>query len=576
MGEFEFKARSDVDNVLFPNLWDLIAFTLTFCVFILLGQALRGMALGDLGAVNGIDLSVSMLPRYAIFSVARMFVALFFSLLVTFLLGTLAARSHMAERMIIPLVDILQSIPILGYLTIAATVFVDVFGMGSLGYEMVSFFVIFTSQVWNMILSFYQSLIMLPADLKELAAVMRLRRIQKFWRVDVPFAMPDLLVNMMVSLSAGWFYIMESEAIVVSGQQNRVLLPGLGSYMWQANLQQNTHALLWALVAMFVVILCYDQLMFRPLLHFIRGYQSHDEELLHRSWIVNLLLRTSWFKWCMEKLQFVFTALLLKLSRYSRPVAIPYEIKKSTISLGFGVCCILITACLTLFLFFVWQMVQIAEISEVFRIFLLGFFTFLRVFVLLLFCMLLWVPVGVWIGFRPSFANRVMPVIQFLAAFPPNMLYPLLMEIILVYELNVNIWCAPLMILGTQWYILFNVISACQSIDKELIYVTSQLGLKGRSLWKRLIIPAISPHLVSGAMAASGGAWNASIVAEVLTWGGETKMAAGLGAYIHMAASRGDLDLHVLAILMMCFYVVLINRLFWNPLYRYVERRYAT
>ena len=152
-----------------------------------------------------------------------------------------------------------------------------------LGYEMVAVFMIFTSQVWNMILSFYQSLIMLPADMRELASVMQLRRIQKFWRIDVPYAMPDLLMNMMVSLSAGWFYIMESEAIVVSGRSGRVLLPGLGSYMWQANLQENHEALLWALLAVFVVILCYDQLMFRPLLHIVRGYQSDEEDQLHRS-----------------------------------------------------------------------------------------------------------------------------------------------------------------------------------------------------------------------------------------------------------------------------------------------------
>ena len=576
MSEFEFKAKADADSVLIPNVWDLVAFALTFCVFLLLGQALRGMALGHVVDSQGIDLSVTMLPKYALFSVARMFVALLFSLLITFVLGTLAARSQMAERVIIPLVDVLQSIPILGYLTIAATVFVDVFGMGALGYEMVAFFVIFTSQVWNMILSFYQSLIMLPADLKELAAVMRLRRIQKFWRVDVPFAMPDLLINMMVSLSAGWFYIMESEAIVVSGQEGRVLLPGLGSYMWQANLQQNTYALWWALGAMFVVILCYDQLMFRPLLHVIRGYQSHDDDLLHRSWIVNLLLRTCWFKWAVEKLRRAFSGVLLRFSRYSRPVTMPYEYEKKRSTLSVGVCWLLMVCFVLLFLYGVWQVIHIASMPELFRIFLLGFFTFLRVFVLLLFCMLLWVPIGVWVGFRPAIASRVMPVIQFLAAFPPNMLYPLLMEIILVYGLNVNIWCAPLMILGTQWYILFNVISAVQSIDKELVYVTKQLGVKGFFLWKRLILPAIAPHLISGAMAASGGAWNASIVAEVLTWGGQTKIAAGLGSYIHMAASRGDLDLHVLAILVMCFYVVLINRLFWNPLYRYVERRYAT
>ena len=577
MSDFEYKTRVETDPVALPNIWDLIAFGLTVGVFFLLGQAVQDLAFGyEVVDNTSIDLSLAMLPSYALFSVTRMFVALVFSLLVTFVFGTLAARSVVAERLIIPLVDVLQSIPILGYLTIAATILEKVFHGGMLGFEIVAVFMIFTSQVWNMILSFYQSLIMLPADMRELASVMQLRRIQKFWRIDVPYAMPDLLMNMMVSLSAGWFYIMESEAIVVSGRSGRILLPGLGSYMWQANLQENYTALLWALLAMFVVILCYDQLMFRPLLHIVRGYQSDDEDQLNRSWIVNLLARTRWTKWGMARLQDLFSEGLAILSKYSRVVSLTYAHDRPQIVLGVGVRWMLLVAFLTLAGYAIWSVAQIVTLSELLRILLLGFFTFSRVFILLFVCVVVWVPVGVWIGFRPRVAAWVMPVIQFLAAFPPNMLYPFLMWTILTYGLNVNIWCAPLMVLGTQWYILFNVISAVQTIDKELAYVIRHLGVRGVQRWHRFIIPSIAPHLVSGAMAASGGAWNASIVAEVLTWGGDTKMALGLGAYIHETAVQGDLNLHILAVLVMCLYVVVINRLFWHPLYRYVERRFAS
>ena len=236
MNEFEFKTRVDSSPMLLPNIWDLVAFAFTLGLFFLLGQTVQSMAYGEMSIHGqGIDLSIYALPGYAWCSVVRMFAALFFSLLVTFFLGTLAARSALAERIIIPMVDVLQSIPILGYLTVAATVLVKVFQGGTFGFEMVALFAIFTSQVWNMILSFYQSLILLPSEMTELAAVMRFRRMQKFWRMDVPYAMPDLLMNMMVSLSAGWFYIMESEAILISGQSEKVLLPGLGSYMWKAN-----------------------------------------------------------------------------------------------------------------------------------------------------------------------------------------------------------------------------------------------------------------------------------------------------------------------------------------------------
>ena len=577
MGEFEFKKNMDADWASLPNVWDLIAFSLTLGFFFLLGQALQNMAFGDASMQSsGIDLSINALPGYALCSVVRMFVALFFSLLATFILGTLAARSLWAERLIIPLVDVLQSIPILGYLTVAATVLVKVYKGGGLGFEVVAIFAIFTSQVWNMILAFYQSLIMLPAEMKELASVMRLRRLQKFWRIDVPHAMPNLLMNMMVSLSAGWFYIMESEAIVIAGRSERILLPGLGSYMWQANLQENYTALFSALIAMFVVILSYDQLMFRPFLHFVRAYQAGDDEFLHRSWIVNLLSRTRWFRWSMSSIHVFLSWTLLRLSRYSRYVDIVFEECQTRRGLGLGIQWAMFFVLLLLLGYIVWSVAQVASPQELALIFTYGFFTLLRVFVLLFLCMLLWVPVGVWIGFRPRVANRTMPIIQFLAAFPPNMLYPLLMEVILVYDLNVNIWCAPLMLLGTQWYILFNVISAVQAIDKELVYVAQHMGVKGIYLWKRLILPSIAPHLISGAMAASGGAWNASIVAEVLTWGGQQKTALGLGAYIHTTQVNGQLNLHILAILVMCFYVVIFNRLFWNPLYRYAERRFGS
>ena len=277
----------------------------------------------------------------------------------------------------------------------------------------------------------------------------------------------------------------------------------------------------------------------------------------------------------MSALQTMMANGLLFLSRYSRFVEIGFEETHQRRRLGLGLQWLVLFFLCAMSAYAIWSIMQFASLGEFLRIMRYGFFTFVRVFVLLLICIVFWVPVGVWIGFRPHVASRTMPIIQFLAAFPPNMLYPLLMGVILTYDLNVNIWCAPLMLLGTQWYILFNVIASVQAIDKELIYVAQHMGLKGLYLWKRLIIPSIAPHLISGAMAASGGAWNASIVAEVITWGGQSKMAAGLGAYIHTTGVDGRLNLHILAILVMCFYVVLFNRIFWHPLYRFAERRFS-
>lgn len=576
--EYNVTNRKNVGS-LYPNIWDVVAFSVVVIVFMLMLRSVHEMvAPQPMASMERIDLSVSALPVYAVQSFIRMFVALFFSLLVTFVFGTLAARSALCEAIIIPLIDILQSIPILGYLTLAATVFVHYFPTQAMGFEAVALFAIFTSQVWNMILSFYQSLRSVPPDLQEVSAVFQFTRLQKFWRVDVPHAMPDLLLSMMVSLSQGWFYVVQSEAIPRSAESSHtVLLPGIGSYMWMANQQGDSAALLYAVLAMFVVIVCYDQLIFRPLLHFVRNYQADDEDAgLTRSWMVTVVYRTKLFRYLLDSARRALMAWMAWSVPYSRKVLSPESQHKhyqaSASWLAQGVLWVVAGYFFVQMLYLVWEN---ANLRELMYMVFLGACTCLRVFSLIIVCLLIWVPVGVWIGFRPKIADKSLPIIQFLAAFPPNLFYPLLMEIIIVYHLNVEIWCAPLMILGTQWYILFNVIAAVRAIPKEMIYAVNNVGVKGWLRWKRFILPAIAPYLVTGAMAASGGAWNASIVAEVLTWGGHVERATGLGAYIADAHGHGTINSHVWAILVMCVYVVLINRLFWYPLYRYTEKHFA-
>ena len=578
MYEYNVTNRKDYGS-LYPNVWDLIAFSAVIIVLVLIARSVHDMVAPE-PTVNleKIDLSVMALPGYALQSFIRMFVALFFSLLVTFVLGTLAARSAAAEALIIPMIDILQSIPILGYLTIAATIFLRFSPYQSMGFEIIALFAIFTSQVWNMILSFYQSLRCVPANLQEFSAVFQLTRLQKFWRVDVPYAMPDLLLSMMVSLSQGWFYVVYSEAIPRSADSaHTILLPGIGSYMWMANQEGNSHALMYAVIAMFVVILFYDQMIFRPLMHFVRNYQAEEDDGgITRSWMVTFVYRTQWFRAALGFLRHLFAQFLTYTVRYSRKARSPESIASYYAKPWpwYGQAFLLGIA-----LYMAVQMAYlVAEnmvINEVALMIFLGACTCLRVFALIIICLLIWVPIGVWIGFRPRVAYRSLPVIQFLAAFPPNLFYPMLMEIIFLYQLNVDIWCAPLMILGTQWYILFNVIAAVRAIPKEVIHAVNNFGVSGWLRWRRLILPSIAPHLVTGAMAASGGAWNASIAAEVISWGGRVERATGLGAYIADAHIHGSVNSHIWAILVMCLYVVLINRLFWYPLYRYTEKHFA-
>lgn len=573
MYEYDMRSRKNLQESWCPNIWDILAFSIVFLAILLIVNALKNMASPplDLGK-DHIMLDWLSLFHYALYSVVRMLIALLFSLLATFLLGTLAARSAFWERIIIPLVDILQSVPILGYLSLAATFFERLFPGQGIGFEFVALFAIFTSQVWNMILSFYQSLRMVPKHMNEAASVMQLTNLQRFWRIDVPYAMPDLLMNIMVSLSAGWFYVVESEAIELMHNQT-VLLPGIGSYISVANDRGDTEALVAAVGVMFLVIVAYDQLIFRPLSHIVRAYQADDEEQLSRSWLVNIVSRTRFFKICMSFVRTMFSYMLLWSIPYSRRVSSP-DNEKSALLLGIGQL-LLLLACLTGVWFLANAHIEFVISWDRLLYFLyVGLWTMARIVVLLLICVMVWVPIGVWIGFRPWLADFMMPVVQFVAAFPPNLFYPLIMEFILVYGLNVEIWCAPLLILGTQWYILFNVISAVRAIPKDVLFAVRSLRLRGWMLWQRLIFPAIAPHLVTGAMAAAGGAWNACIAAEVLTWKGQVVSATGLGSVIRHAAVNGNVEEHVWAIAVMCLYVFLINRLFWNPLYRYVVQHY--
>ncbi|MEC8063385.1 MAG: ABC transporter permease subunit [Pseudomonadota bacterium] len=578
MYEYNVTNRKDYGS-LYPNIWDLIAFSAVIILFMLLARSVHEMVMPEpVMDLEKVDLSIFALPGYALQSFIRMFVALFFSLMVTFLLGTLAARSSLAEAIIIPMIDILQSIPILGYLSLAAVVFVRYAPNQYMGFEIVALFAIFTSQVWNMILSFYQSLRTVPANLQEMSAVFQLSRLQKFWRVDVPHATPDLLLSMMVSLSQGWFYVVESETIPRSAESaHTVLLPGIGSYMWMANQNGDTQALMYAVFAMFCVIVFYDQCIFRPLLHVVRNYQAQEDDSVHaRSWVITLVYRTRWFRAFLGKIRWAVAMLIAMSARYTRRAPSPesaFVYYNKPWSWFTHV--ILIGIAGYLLVQVVHMVTENANPSELLTMIYLGACTFSRVFALIILCLIVWVPIGVWVGFRSDLADRSLPIIQFLAAFPPNIFYPLLMEIIIVYKLNVDVWCAPLMILGTQWYILFNVIAAVRAIPKEMIHAVNNMGVQGWLRWRRFILPAIAPHLVTGAMAASGGAWNASIAAEVLSWHGQVVRATGLGAYIADAHAHGTVNSHVWAILVMSLYVVIINRLFWYPLYRYTEKHFA-
>jgi NitT/TauT family transport system permease protein len=554
--------------------WDVFAVLLILALLVFLAEASRHL-FEPLTALTQQPPSLDPrnLPEYAARTTLRMLIAMVLSLIFTFTYATFAAKSKRAERLLVPLLDILQSVPILGFISITVVFFMALAPGRVLGAEFAAIFAIFTSQAWNMAFSFYQSLRTVPVELEEASRNFRLSRWMSFWRLDVPFAMPQLIWNMMMSMSGSWFFVVASEAISVGN--TTVTLPGIGSYIALAIEHRDLAAVCWAIGTMLVVILIYDQILFRPLVAWADRFRFEQEPggVPPQSWVFDVLRRSR----VVERLTQPFGVLWRRSLRPRRPVKSgPIVRAAQTAPSRIGFQLGLMVAALAALA--VWRIVSFAvagiTLADVGTALLLGLATLARVVVLIAIASVIWVPIGVWVGTRPRAANLVQPVAQFLAAFPANLLFPIVVSIIVAWRLSPNIWLSPLMILGTQWYILFNVIAGAAAIPAELRAVGVNLRVRGWLWWRRIALPAVMPYYVTGAITASGGSWNASIVAEVASWGNEHLQAYGLGAYIAQQTDAGDFHRIVLGIAVMSLFVVVINRVFWRPLYLYAERKF--
>ena len=555
-----------------PNAWDAIAVLCVFGALVAVGHVAQGtwMRIGAPGAVE-ISLDPLHLPAYALRTTMRMFAALAASLLFTFTYGTAAAKSRRAGLVLVPILDVLQSVPILGFLTFTVVFFLHLFPGNVLGLELAAIFAIFTSQAWNMAFSFYQSLKTVPADLNEASVSFHLTPWQKFWRLEVPFAVPGLVWNTMMSMSGGWFFVVASEAVSVG--DNNWKLPGIGSYVAVALEQRNITAVVYAILAMLVVILAYDQLLFRPLVAWSAKFRFETTAGATASdpWMLRLMRRTRLLNIAGHKIGDVATAIGgLRLAAGGRPRAV--AARPSRLLDG-----VLLAVLLAVCAWATWRIVHFVSaeltLADLGHAILLGLITLLRVVVLMVLASLIWVPIGVWLGLRPVWARRAQPVAQFLAAFPANLLFPPVVLFIVHFHLSPDIWLTPLMVLGTQWYILFNVVAGAAAFPGDLREAASNFRVGGLLWWRKVILPGIFTYYVTGAITASGGSWNAAIVAEVASWGDTRLEAHGLGAYIADATDKGDMGRVVLGVVVMSAFVVLFNRLLWRPLYAYAQRR---
>jgi NitT/TauT family transport system permease protein len=554
--------------------WDAVALVIVLGLLVALGEASRGLLepLAKLKATP-ISLDPSQLPFYAARSTLRMFAALGVSLIFTFTYATWAAKSPRAGKLLVPILDILQSVPILSFISITVVFFMSLAPGRVVGAEFAAIFAVFTSQAWNMAFSFYQSLRTVPQELREAARSFHLSGWMTFWQVEVPFSLPGLIWNTMMSMSGGWFFVVASEALTVG--HTSLALPGIGSYIAVAIEQKNLVAIGWAIAAMLVVIVLYDQLLFRPLVAWADRLKFEQDSTGRppSSWALTVMQRSRLLSLITDGF---FTA--VRWSSSKLPMVKPRSTRAGAATdnaLRDRLFLILIVAIVALGLWhIVADLIGNTTVSEALGVCGLSLITMVRVFVFIAIASLIWVPIGVWVGLRPNVVAYVQPVAQFMAAFPAQLLFPFVVSFIVRWKLTPDIWLSPLMILGTQWYILFNVIAGASAIPGELRYAAENFNLRGWQWWKTLALPAVFPYYVTGAITASGGSWNAAFVAEYTSWGSTQVTAHGVGAYLAEASAAGDFHGIVLGTVAMSLFVVIINRFFWRPLYYYAERRY--
>ncbi|MFU0542972.1 ABC transporter permease [Gardnerella vaginalis] len=531
--------------------------------------------IGPKGIPSAVSTDLLNLPYYTLRSVFRMMLALIASLIFTIIYGSLAARSRRLGKVLIPLLDILQSVPILGFLSATVTIWLVIFPGSMMGVEAASIFAIFTSQAWNMTFSFHRSLLSEPKELDEAVRSLQLTHWQRFWVLDMPNAMIPLLWNCMMSVGGGWFFLTASEMISVNN--HTYALPGVGSFVAQSAAENKLGNIWWAILSMIVVVLAIDFFLWKPLTAWAERFRitqsASDEE---RKSAVLTLIRHSHADEVISKL---FSPIREWLEIVTRPfgrTGSQWPRKASQRKLGdlvFNiVMAVLILGLAAQMLYFVATRTGLQEFATAGA---LGALTFARVAVLIFVSSLIWVPVGVYIGMNPKISRIMQPVVQILASFPANFVFPFAMMWFMAWHIDLGWGSIILMALGTQWYILFNVIAGASAIPDDLREMTRSFRLNRVLKWKTLVLPAIFGSWCTGGITAAGGAWNASIVSEIVEYGKNHMATQGLGAYITNATTVGDSVKTLVGVTVMSLIVVLSNRLFWTPLQRYSAKRFV-
>jgi len=527
---------------------------------------------GPLSLLNQkITLDPHNLPGYLLRTGVRFIVAMFVSIIFAILYAAVAAKNLRMRKFMIPLLDIFQSIPVLGYLSFTVTAFVSLTPHNIFGVELAVIFAICTAQVWNMIFSLYQSFITVPKELYEVAQLYKLNQWKVFWIIELPFAVPGLIWNIILSMAASWFYIVAQEVIAV-GTQNYTV-PGMGAYITLALQNMDIRAVIYATFSIISLIFIFNELFFKPLVSWSYKFRYEfniGANTKNQSWLLSYFQQAS-----------IVSCIVLPIRRIGHfiiNIKIPrcLSVRSTLIGIILEILCWISVIYL---LFISYQKLyglchnnlNLADIKEVL---IDGIYTSTRIIILLLIASLIWVPIGIYIGLRPKLASFVQNITQFLTAFPANLYYPIFVLLIIHYKLNPEILLSVMIVMGSQWYILYNVIGGAQAIPTELLEAAKVFRMSFTHKLLKITLPAILPFYMTGIITAAGASWNASIIAEIMTWGTTTLTIPGIGAYVTTNTNSGNFAHITLGLVTMSTFVIVVNHLLLQPLYSFVSTRY--
>jgi NitT/TauT family transport system permease protein len=528
-----------------------------------------------------IDLSFSSLPKYTFFSLCRGFAAYVLSLIFTLVYGTIAAHNHRAEKVMIPVLDVLQAIPVLGFLPGLVLAMIALFPTREIGLEIACIVMIFTGQAWNMVFSFHGSLRGIPTPLREVAKLQKFGGWKTFKLLEVPAAMIGLVWNSMMSMAGGWFFLTVNEAFTLGDRDYR--LPGIGSYMNEAITRGNTPAMIAAIIAMVIMIVLVDQVFWRPIVVWSQKYKLEESADVDKpqSWVLNVLQHSRLYEWVVRRLSRPRET-RLKLAGISRAATgerggALWGIIRSIVQWLVMLAVVVVTG---------WGAYELAKLllglplhdsagEDWPHVLLALACSFVRTTMAVAFGAAWALPAGIMIGLSPRWSQRLQPIIQVVASFPAPMLFPLVTILLVLLHFPFTAGCVALMLLGSQWYILFNVIAGASAIPGDLKEVADVYHMSRWRRWTTLYIPCVFPYLVTGLITAAGGAWNATIVSEYVQVKQQTFTAFGLGSIISRATTEANFHLLCAAVVTMAAFVVMANRFFWKRLYRLAEARYS-